>query len=65
MRRSWRVMRPPYSFFQAQARSRKASRPIMSLVRPSLRIASTILTSVAMAAWSVPGSHRVGSPFMR
>ena len=28
-------------------------------------MACTIFTSVAMAAWSVPGSHRVGSPFMR
>ena len=65
MRRVWRTMRPPYSFFQAHARSRKPSRPTSSLVRPSLRIASTIFTSVAMEAWSVPGSQSVGSPFMR
>ena len=26
--------------------------------KPSLRMASTIFASVAMEAWSVPGSHR-------
>ena len=65
MRRSWEVMRPPNSSFHAQARRRKPSRPRLSLVRPSCAIFSTTFTSVAMDAWSVPGSHRVGSPRMR
>ena len=48
-----------YCFFHAQARSRNASLPMSSFLMPSLRIASTIFASVAMDAWSVPGSHRV------
>ncbi len=35
----------------------KPSRPTISLVRPSSRMASTTLASVAMDAWSVPGTH--------
>ena len=63
--RSCRTMRPPYSFFHAQARSRNFSRPMSSLEMPSALRASTTLISVAMEAWSVPGTQRVGSPFMR
>ena len=59
------TMRRPYSSRHCQARFRKPSRPKSCLVSPSLRRASMIFTSVAMEAWSVPGSHRVGSPFMR
>ena len=55
---SWLTMRLPYLVFHAQARSRKPSRPTISLVRPSARMASTTLASVAMEAWSVPGTHR-------
>ena len=60
--RSCRTMRPPYSFFHAQARSRNFSRPMSSLEMPSALRASTTLISVAMEAWSVPGTQRVGSP---
>ena len=49
-RRSWRVILPPYSLFQAQALSRKPSRPSASLLSPSLRICSTTFTSVAIDA---------------
>ena len=55
---SWLTMRLPKRFFQSQARSRKPSRPTISLVRPSLAMASTTLASVAMDAWSVPGTHK-------
>ena len=48
---------PPYLRFHSQARSKKPSRPRSSLVRPSSFIALTILASVAMEAWSVPGSQ--------
>ena len=41
-----------------QKAARNFSRPISSFVMPSLRMASTIFASVAMEAWSVPGSHR-------
>ena len=55
---SWLTMRLPYVFFHAQARSKKPSRPNISLVRPSSRMAATTLASVAMEAWSVPGTHK-------
>ena len=52
------TMRPPYCFFQSQARSKNLSRPRSCFVRPSSFIFATIFASVAMDAWSVPGTHR-------
>ena len=59
------MMRLPYFSLQAQARCKKPSRPTSSLVKPSAFIASTTFASVAMEAWSVPGSHNVQKPCMR
>ncbi len=42
----------------SHTRSRNFSRPRLSFVSPSLAIASTTFTSVAMDAWSVPGTHK-------
>ena len=49
---------PPYLRFHSHARSRKPSRPRSSLVSPSSFMAATTLASVAMEAWSVPGTQR-------
>ena len=40
------------------------SLPRSSFVRPSSFIVATILASVAMDAWSVPGTQRVSKPFI-
>ena len=59
------TMRPPYFSFHAQARSKKPSRPTSFLVSPSFFISSTILTSVAMEAWSQPGRYSAEYPCIR
>ena len=62
---SWLIIRPPYSFFQSQALSKKASRPKSFLLIPSSFNFSRILTSVAILAWSVPGCQRALYPCIR
>ena len=62
---SWDTIRLPYCSFHAQARRRNSSLPISSFVMPSLRIASTIFASVAIEAWSVPGSQSAANPDIR
>ena len=59
------TMRFPYFSFHAHARRKNPSRPTLALVKPSSRIASTTFISVAIDAWSIPGSHSVSYPFMR
>ena len=59
---SWFSIVPPYFSFQAQALSKNFSLPKSSLVMPSLRICSTIFASVAILAWSIPGTHKVSKP---
>ena len=51
------TIRPPYSFFQSQAYFKNSSLVRSSLLIPSLLSLSMTFTSVAMAAWSVPGCH--------
>jgi len=51
---------PPYSLVQAHALSKNCSLVISAFVSPSsFFIFSTTFTSVAIAAWSEPGSHNV------
>jgi hypothetical protein len=61
----WPTMVPWVRSFQAQARSRKPSRPSSALPRPSAASCRVTTLSVAMLAWSVPGTHTVGRPRMR
>ena len=56
-------MVPPYSLFQSHALSKNLSLPKSSLLVPSSLSLATILASVAMAAWSTPGIHKVLKPF--
>jgi hypothetical protein len=52
-------MRPPYSSFHAQACSRNSSLVKSLLSRPVFSLSSfATFTSVAMLAWSEPGSHK-------
>ncbi len=51
-----------YSSVHSQTFSRKASLPISFFFNPFLRSAFSTLTSVAMLAWSSPGSQRVLYP---
>ena len=52
----------PNSFVQSHALFKNPSLPTSSLLKPSFFIFSTTFTSVAIAAWSVPGSHKVLYP---
>ena len=56
---------PPYCSFQAQACSRNFSRPSCCLVSPSSRSFFTTLASVAIEAWSVPGTQQAFLPSSR
>ncbi len=64
--RSWRMIVPPYSSFHCQTRRMNSSRPSWSRVAPSVsRKYWTTLLSVAMPAWSVPGSQQASQPCIR
>ncbi len=59
------TIRDPYSSFQAQTRSTKASRPSSWRVLPSARSSFSTTAWVAMPAWSVPRIQSVLRPRMR
>ena len=48
---------PPYFSFHSHAYLRNSSRVRLSFSMPCFLSCSTILTSVAIEAWSVPGSQ--------
>ena len=59
---NWLMMRLPYSSFHSQHFSKKPSLPRSFLSIPCFFKESITFTSVAMAAWSVPGCHNALYP---
>ena len=59
------TIREPYSSFQAQTRSTKASRPISWRDVPSAASIFSTTAWVAMPAWSVPSVHSALRPRIR
>ena len=58
-------MMPPCSSFHSQAYLRNSSREMSSLEMPRSLSRATTLFSVAMEAWSVPGTQQAFLPSMR
>ena len=58
-------MVPPYLLVQSQACLRNSSRVKSFLLMPSLFNLATTLASVAIDAWSVPGTQHALKPFKR
>ena len=59
---SWLIIFPPYSSFHSQACFKNSSLPISFLSMPCSFSFSITFTSVAIAAWSVPGCQRASYP---
>ena len=59
---SWFTIRSSYSSFHFQASFKKPSLPSSHLSMPISFSLLITFTSVAMAAWSVPGCHKASKP---
>ena len=58
-------MVPPYLLVQSQACFKNSSRVKSFLLIPSLLSLATTFASVAIEAWSVPGTQHALNPFKR
>ena len=61
-RLSWSKMIPPYLSFQSKACSKNASLPMSDFLIPCSLSNFTTLASVAIDAWSVPGTQHAFFP---